>query len=460
MALSLPGLASQLNTTEIINALMDVEKIPRTLLKAKSDDRTYVISQLQSLNTALQDLFTRAKAATAPTALAQVSATSSHESVKVTPSAGVAPLSTQIVVDRVATAHSVVSAAFAAVPGTPPVLTIEKADGELIEVHPASGSPADVARALTSAGAGLTASAVAAGTDGSGTPVFRLQLTATETGAAAAFRVHLGDAAAVTAGTATDLATQPGAAVVTTGADAEVRLWAGTAAEQTVTSAGNVFTDLFPGIDVTVSAVTTSPVTVTVTPDTAARTKAASEFVKQITAVLTGIAKGSTSTPASTPGESTTLGVFTGDSTVRSLRGALANAVQYPVDGVSPSTIGISFDRAGVLSFDEDAFTAALADDPAAVEAIFSGIAARVQDVTSQYSDKYEGLLTARITGQQDEVKRLSEQLERWDIRLEQRRTTLERTYASMETMLSRLQAQSSYLTSQINSMTGSRSDS
>jgi flagellar hook-associated protein 2 len=460
VALSLPGLASQLNTTEIINALMDVEKIPRTLLSAKSDDRKYVISQLQSLNTALQDLFTRAKAAAAPTALAQVSATSSHESVKITPSAGVAPMSTQIVVDRVATAHSVVSAPFATIPGAPPVLTIEKADGVLVEVRPASGSPSDVARALTSAGAGVTASAVAAGTDGDGAPVFRLQLTATETGADFAFRVHLGDPASVTGGTASDLAAQPGAAIVTQGADAEVRLWAGTAAEQTMTSSGNVFTDLFPGIDVAVSAVTPAPVTITVTPDAEGRTKAAAEFVKQLTAALAGIAKGSAATPASTPGQSTTLGVFSGDSTVRALRGALTNAVQYPVDGVSPSTIGISFDRAGVLSFDEDVFTKALAEDPAAVEAIFSGVAARVQDVTAQYSDKYDGLLTARITGQQDEVKRLSEQLGRWDIRLEQRRATLERTYASMETMLSRLQAQSSYLTSQINSMTGSRSDS
>jgi len=460
VAISLDGLASKLDTSAIINALMDVEKIPRTLLSATSDDRKVVISHLQSLNTALQDLFTRAKAASGAAALAQVSATSSDPGVKVTPSAGVAPMSTQIVVDRVASAHSVVTAAYAQLPGSPPVLTVEDADGTLVEVRPTSGAPADVARALTAAGVGIAATAVAAGTDGGGAAVFRLQLTATETGAAGTFRVHLGDAAAVAAGTASDLAAEPGAAVVTAGADAQVRLWAGTAAEQTVTSPGNLFTDLFPGVDVTVSAPTASPVTLTVSADAEARTKAASDFVTQIAAIMTTIAKGSTATPATASGQSTTLGVFTGDSTVRALRQGLANAVQYPVDGTSPSTIGISIDRYGVLSFDAEAFGAALADDPAAVEAVFSGMAARVQDVTAQYSDKYEGLLTSRITGQQDEVTRIAEQLERWDVRLEQRRATLERTYAAMETMLSRLQAQSSYLTSQIDSLSGSRSDS
>src|SRR5690606_32779725 len=107
MAISMDGLASKLDTSAIINALMDVEKIPRTLLSAKSDDRKFVISQLQSLNASLQDLFAKAKAATAPAALGQMTATSSDPDVKIVTRAGATPLSTQIVVDRAATAHSV-----------------------------------------------------------------------------------------------------------------------------------------------------------------------------------------------------------------------------------------------------------------------------------------------------------------------------------------------------------------
>ena len=453
MGLSFDGLASGLDTTAIIDALMDVEAIPRTLLSAKSDDRRVVITQLQSLNTALQKLLSTAKDATGATALAQVKTSSSDPSVSVAARPGAATVSTAIVVDRTAAAHTVVGRALSAFPADPLVLTVESSAGELVEVRPTSSSPADVAKALTAAGAGVTASAISAGTDAAGLPLFRLQVTATETGAAAAFRVHLGDAAAVTAGTATDLATEPGAAVVTTGADAQVRLWAGTAAEQTVTSATNAFSDLFSGVDVTVSKVDAAPVNVSVHADPTARAKAAGDLVGQVAAALSGIAKGSAATTPTGAGGTTTLGVFTGDSTVRALRQALTDAVQLPVDGVSPSAIGISVDRYGVLSFDEKKFSAAMEADAAAGGALFSAVAARVQEVSHQYSDKYDGLLTARITGQQSEVSRMSDQLERWDVRLEQRRATLERTYASLETMLSRLQSQSQYLTSQLASL-------
>ncbi len=461
MGVSIDGLASNLDTTKIIDALMDVERLPRTLLSAKADDRRVVITQLQSLNTSLQALMTRAKDAAGPASLAQVTASSSHASVGVVARAGATAMTAQLIVDRAATSHTVVTSAVTAFPDDPLVLTIENDEGALIEVRPATGSPADVARALTAAGAGVIATSVSAGTAPDGTAQHRLQLTAAETGASGRFRVHLGDAAAVAAGTATDLAAQPGAAVVTPGADAQVRLWAGTAAEQTVTSSSNTFTDLFPGVDVTVTAASADRVTLTLGANTAERISSAKSFVSQVAALVAGIAKGSTATAATAPGSNTTLGVFTGDSTVRALRQAVTDAVQHPVDGVSPSTIGISFDRYGVLSFDEEKFRTAVEADPAQVQEIFSGLATRVADVADEYSDKYDGLLTARITGQQDEVRTISQQLERWDVRLDQRRATLERTYAAMETMLSRLQAQSSYLTSQIAGLPSySRSDS
>lgn len=459
MAISIGGLASELDTQKIIDALMNVERIPRTLLSAKSDDRKAVIAQLQSLNTSLQALATTAKDAAGPTALLQRTATSSDEAVRIRATDGAPVLQTDVVVDRVATAHSIVSGSFTAATGDPLVFTVVRPGGEPVEVRPASGKAADIAQALTAAGAGVTASAVSAGVDAEGQPQWRLQVTATETGAAAAFQVFRGDAAAVTAGTATDLATEPGGATVTTGADAQVRLWAGTAAEQTVTSASNTFTQLFAGVEVTVSRATTTPATLSVAADTTKSTAAAKAFVGAVGTLLAGIARGSTATAASAPGEQTRLGVFTGDSTVRSLNQAMTAAVQLPIDGVSPATVGISVDRRGVVTLDEKAFTAALAADPVAVQEMFAGVAERVQDVAERYSDKYDGLLTSRITGQESEVRMLGEQLTRWDLRLEQRRATLERTYASMETMLSRLQSQSSYLESQLSGLSGSGSN-
>ncbi|GEK86927.1 flagellar filament capping protein FliD [Microbacterium aerolatum] len=452
MGIALDGLVSGLNTTELINALMDVQAIPRNLMSAKADDKKLIISQLQTLNTSLQDLAAKAKTAASGESLNTFSATSSSNNVTVALRPGAAALTADIVVDRLAQKHTVVTAASAEWPDAPPTLTLENAAGERLEITASSSSMTDVARAINSAGFGISASVVAAGTDVDGNPVQRLQLISAESGADSAFRVFRGDEAAVAAGTAADVATAPGAAVVTTGSDAQVRLWAGTAAEQVITSSKNTFTDLFAGVDVTVTAASADPVTVGVAVDDKARTTAAADFVKQIASLLTRIDNGSKAT-VGTGDDATTLGVFTGDSTVRALRQSLAQAVQHPIDGVSPSSIGISIDRYGVLTIDETKFAAALADDPDAVTAMFTGVAERVQQTAETYSDKYDGLLTARITGQQSEVDSLGRQLESWDVRLEQRRATLERTYARLETMLSQMQSQSAYLTSQLSSL-------
>ncbi|WP_309069085.1 flagellar filament capping protein FliD [Microbacterium sp.] len=459
MGITFDGLASGLNTAEIIDALMEVQAIPRTLLKAKIDDKGVVITQLQSLNTALQGLFTEAGKAKSAGALSAFTATASSDAVRVSAGPTAQATVTDVVVDRVATAQTTVTAAYASWPDQPPILTIVNAEGERVEVTAASTSMADIARAIGNAGAGVSASAVAAGKDAEGKTLYRLQLTAAETGTAGAFTVYRGDADAIDAGTAVDLAGEPGAGTVTAAADARVRLWAGTAAEQVVTSSSNTFTGLLPGIDVTVTKASADPVTITVAADAAARTKIAGDFVDRIAAILSGIDKGSKATIADGAGEETTLGVFTGDSTVRALRRGLQEAVQHPIDDVSPSSIGISVDRYGVLTLDKEKFAQALAEDPAAVEAVFTGVAARVEATTEQYSDRYDGLLTARITGQQDEVGSLEDQMDRWDVRLEQRRATLERTYARLETMLSELQSQSAYLTSQLTALPG-REDS
>lgn len=453
--MKIDGLVSGLQTAEMIDALMNVHAIPKTLLTAKITDRSSIITNLQSLNTSLQEMFDKAKKAASPTSLAAFTASSSAETVTVTAGSTASAFSTSVVVDAVASAHSVVTAAAGAGAwgGT---FTVVASDGTKTEVTPTGTSPQDLAKAINASKPGVLATVVPAGTDAWGQPLSRIQLTADETGAAAAFSVHRGSAAQVTAGTSTDLATEAGAAVLSVGVDARIRMFAGTAAEQTLTSGTNTFT-VAAGIDVTVSKASADPVTVSVALDAKAQTASAESFIKGIASLLTRIDNGSKATIGE-QGEKTRLGVFTADSTVRSLRGALATAVQAPVDGMSPSTIGIAIDEKGVLSFDAEKFAKALADDPDGTQAMFTQIAGRVQETTGQYSDKYDGLLTQRITGQQAEVKSLQTQVERWDLRLEQRRATLERTYAQLEVQLSSLQSQSSWLSSQLAGLTPEKS--
>lgn len=445
--MKLDGLVSGLKTEELIKALMDVSAIPKTLITNKITDRNSVITNLQSLNASLQELATKAKTAAAASSLASFTASSSADTVTVTAGSTATAFSTSVVVDAVAAAHSLVTAAAGSTAwgGT---FTVAGADGDRVEITPSGTGPQDLANAINNSKAGVTATVVPAGVDADGKPLSRLQLTSNETGAAGGFTLHRGAAADVAAGTSTDLGAQAGAAVIAQGADARIRLFAGTAAEQTLTSASNTIS-VGEGIDITVTKPSVEPVTVSVARDAKKQTATAEAFVKEIAGLLTRIDNGSKATVGGV-GETTTLGVFTGDSTVRNLRGALANAVQHPVDGVSPSTIGISISDKGVLTFDAEKFAAALAEDPQATQELYSAVSSRLQDVTTQYSDKYEGLLTTRITGQEEEVKTLRTQVERWDVRLEQRRASLERTYAQLEVQLSKLESQSSWLTSQL----------
>lgn len=453
--MKIDGLVSGLKTAEMIDALMNVHAIPKSLLTAKITDRNSIIGNLQSLNTSLQEVFEKAKKAASANSLSAFTATSSTETVTVAAGSKATAFSMSVVVDAVAAAHSVVTApaGAAAWGGT---FTVVASDGTTTQITPTGTSPQDLAKAINSSKSGVIASVVPAGTDAGGAPLSRIQLTADETGAVAAFSLYRGTAAEVTAGTATDVATEAGAAVIAQGADARIRLFAGTAAEQTLTSGTNTFA-VAEDVAVTVSKVSADPVTVSVALDAKAQTASAESFIKDIASLLTRIDNGSKATIGE-QGEKTRLGVFTGDSTVRSLRGALAGAVQAPVDGMSPSTIGITIDEKGVLKFDAEKFAKALADDPDATQTMFSQIAGRVQQTAGQYSDKYEGLLTQRITGQQAEVKSLQTQVERWDLRLEQRRSTLERTYAQLEVQLSSLQSQSSWLTSQLAGLTPQQS--
>ncbi|MCU1546865.1 MAG: hypothetical protein JWP30_1965, partial [Homoserinimonas sp.] len=233
--------------------------------------------------------------------------------------------------------------------------------------------------------------------------------------------------------------------------NAEVTLWAGTAAAQTVTSATNTFAELLPGVSVTVSAASVDPVTVTVYRDTVKASKVAEDMVSSLNEVLAHISLKSVVTTSATDGvTSVNGGPFTGDSTVRETRQRLVNAASAPVNGSSPSEIGISITKTGVLEFDATKFAKALADDPAKVSSMMQEIASRVADKAGEASNKTDGLLTSKITGQESLAKNFSTQVVNWDSRLEIRRATLERTYAAMEVRLSALNSQASFLTSQL----------
>jgi flagellar hook-associated protein 2 len=452
-SLAIDGLVSGLKTTDLINSLMTVEGVPQTLLKNKLTSTNSFISSLQTINGLVQTLASRASDAAKASSLDLFSAKSSASSVTVVAGSTAAAGSVSFTVGSTASTQVGVTAAMSTWSAAAEPITIVGSDGKPTTVTPASGSLDDAVSSINKAAAGITATKVAAGTDADGTKLYRLQLTSTKTGAAAAFQVYRGSADQVAAGTATDVLTETGAAVVTQARDASVTLWAGTAAAQTITSATNTFTDLTPGLNVTVSQVSTDPVTVTVAQDTAKAQAVASGLVDAMNAVTAyyGTNTAVTSTTSPTTGTTTTTaGVLSGDGTTRDAVQRLTSRMSAPVDGRSPSSIGISVTKDGDFTFDADVFQKALAADPEGTQAMLSGVAANVGAVATSASDKYTGSITTSITGQQAVAKDLNTQIDNWTDRLTARRAALQTLYSSLETSLSKLQSQSSWLSSQL----------
>jgi flagellar hook-associated protein 2 len=451
MTTGIDGLSSTLDTTSLINALIAVDQQPQAQLQAQVSTATKFVSALQGLNTQISNLATLATSTAAAGALDLYTASSSSSALTATATTGASAGSINLVVNQLAQGQSGVTAAMAGWATTPAALTIVSSTGTATDITPASNSLDDIVTAVNASGTGVTAMKVASGTIG-GVQQYRLQFNSTATGAASSFTVYQGTSAEVTGGTATNLLTQPGAAILSTAQDAQVSLWSGTAAQQTLTSSTNSFDNLLPGVSVTVSAASATPVTLTVGRDVAKTTAAASALVSSLTTIFASIATQSAVVQStdSSGAPITSASVFTGDGTIRNVNQSLLDAATMPVNGHSPSEIGLSITKDGTITFDQDKFTAALAADPANVQSIMATIATRVASAATAASDPISGAITAKITGQNSSIKTMGDQISNWDIRLAARRASLETTYAAMEVTLGNLKSQSSYLTSQL----------
>ena len=436
MGLSLPGLASGLDTTSLISQLMQVEAIPQVLLKNQSSSVQSMISALQGLNGKVAALATVATAAGKPDSLELFSATSSSTAVTATAASGAASGSIDVVVGATAQAQVSVSDKVATWPVN--TFTVTSAAGTPTTIIAASSSLDDVATAVNNSAAGVSVLKIATGeVDASGNALFRLQFSAGATGTAAGFTVS----------DATLTSIKPPT-------DAKVTLYANTTAAQTITSATNTFTNLLPGVTVNVTAASIDPVTITVAKDTSRISAVASNLVSSLNGIFAAISTQSAvvNSTDSSGSPKVSGGIFTGEATVRDVNQNLVNAASMPVGsrGRSPSEFGISIQKDGSFQFDAAKFTAALAADPVKTKVDFQELATRVAAAANLASDKYNGTLTTDITGQQARSKDLADQISTWDQRLSDRQAALKQTYANLEVTLSTMQSQSAWLTSQL----------
>lgn len=438
------GLASGLQTSTLISQLMQIEAIPKQRLQVQVTEQTTDIKAYQAVASALKKLDDAAAALAKPAAWSVLAATTAGTSLTATARAGAPAGTVAIEVTSLATAARWTGGATLGLDqaGFADPITVTRADGTVATVKPTTATMRGVMEAIN-ADTSLGLTAVAVRVDASS---YRLQLVASGTGTAAAPRAVTGLGAGTTQTAATDATWRVG--------EVEGR------------SASNLVTDLVSGLDVTLTSVGTT--SVTVAQDTAATAKSITDLVAAANEALAEVKR-----QTSTDGSSKVRGPLASDSMVRNLTTSVMRSVTDMVGTAGAYSLGLQSTRDGALTLDADKLKAALAADPAAVRAVLApppvkdakgvdvpagGIADRLRAAVDRATNVTTGFLTSAVQGRETTKRSLETQVESWDRRLALREATLSRQFSGMEVALQRLKSQGGWLSAQLGSMSGSNS--
>jgi flagellar hook-associated protein 2 len=192
-----------------------------------------------------------------------------------------------------------------------------------------------------------------------------------------------------------------------TAQDAIVRLGSDTAIS--VTSASNTLTDVIEGVTIDLLKVQTgtdSPVSVKIGQDEQAIKDNLKKFIDGYNSVVGSISKDEN---------------LKNDSMARSVQNQFRAVFQGTFEGSTLYSVGIEFDRNGVLSINDKRFEQALAEDPAKLEAMLSGDAgllAKLETTIEPYSKNF-GLLGDKQKTIQASLDLVTEKQKRHDYSME-----------------------------------------
>jgi flagellar hook-associated protein 2 len=159
-------------------------------------------------------------------------------------------------------------------------------------------------------------------------------------------------------------------------------------------------------------------------------------------------------------------GILLGDSTVRQMESRLRSALSDRVPGVaggpdSLASLGIRTRDDGLLSIDGERLSAALAENPGGVEALFTGeegLAARVGGVISGYVGT-NGLLDTRTDGLNARIEDIGDQRIRLGERIEALEERLRAQFTAMDQLVAELQTTGNFLAEQLGALNNNRND-
>lgn len=376
---SIGGIASGLDTTNIIEQLMQLERIPITRMKSTQQQLRARDDAWGQINTRLSSLRAAVDKINRPDRFSNLVTVSSsnQDAVTVTARPGGGTGSLSFAVTQLAQAHQlrggIVTDPAAALDGTS--FSVTRGD-TTVEVDLTDGkSLRDVARELNAAKAGFTASVVQTGAG-----EHRLVLSATASGETNSLTVSTDSTAGGLQLTELQAAR-----------DAILTMGSGAGAID-VTRSSNTIDDLVPGVSLTlkrVSAPGDAPITVSSTQDVDGAVAAVKEYTTALNGTIELLGRLTRSDPGAP-------GALAGDSTARrmldQLRSNVTAPTGLPTDGLYAGfQVGLAVDRYGAVTLDETKLRAALEQD-------FDGVARLFGSATTASAPGATGLTTTSAT--------------------------------------------------------------
>jgi flagellar hook-associated protein 2 len=470
--LSSPGIGSGLDVNSIVQAMVAAESQPLTDLQTAAQGLNTKLSAVGQVQSYLSSLSDALSALTDPTLWSRTAANSSDtSSVNATASAGAAAGNYNIAVGQLASSQSASSAAFtssSATVGTG-VLTISTGSWSSDNSSFTAGSAAPVTISIDAgdtlaqirdkingANAGVTAAIV---TDGSGA---RLSITSSQTGAANAFKIDVsdgGDGNDTDAAGLSALAYDPAA-----GTQGLTRNQSAADAQATingiaVTSASNTLSNVLDGLTLTLSKVTSSPVSVTVSADSSAAQSAINGFVTSYNNAMSYL-RSATKYDAGTK----VAGPLQGDMTIVSLTSQLRSMIggNSSASGVFQrlSDIGIQPQQDGSLKVDSGKLSTALGNLPELQKMLAAPLADGAANSTSGMAQQlysyvsgalsFDGVLTGETNGINARLKDNSSQQDAMQQRINAYQARVQAQYQALDTQMGSLNSLSSYVSQQM----------
>ncbi|HEX9172802.1 MAG TPA: flagellar filament capping protein FliD [Telluria sp.] len=434
MAISSSGIGSGLPVNDLVTQLMNAERIPYNLLKAKETSFNARLSSFGTLKSAVSTFQTALKALTAEN-LGKVSATSAKpELLGVTAGASAAAGTYSIKVLELAQSHKLVSAGdtdSAALLGSG-TMSIQVGANTAVTIPAGDYSLKTLSEAINKANAGVNATIVNDGTTN------KLVISSTASGTANTVSITAGGGLAKFA-SMTELQPPRDAQLDIDGI--------------LVTKSSNTVTDAIAGVTLNLLKVDASAVGVTIATDKPAVKTSITAFVEAYNTLAKKIKEMTAYDPATKKsgplnGEQGASGIL------MTLRGELSKAVTGGgMTGLAD--IGLSFNRDGTLAADDKKLQAALDGKFRDVAALFTsadGLATRLdKSVTGILGAK--GVIANRTEGIQKTIKSLVINEEAKEVQLAATEKRLRAQFVALDTMMSKMQTTSSYLTQQLASM-------